>query len=276
MNDFINYKFFYNPRKFTIENLIFSDAMGNENNKSFLIDRNYFNNNLIMYVISGTLFVEQNGIKHKINANQGILMDLTKKHKYYFDKTTSGNIIWLHFRGNPCQPLINEMNKFHKLPLVFISDTIKNDILDIFKINKSQNNKKEFEISSKLYSVLLDLTQDKLLEIQNTFDNFSSFISEVDNYITIKLDSKMTLDHFADHFNISKYHFCRKFKKELNTTLFDYIKNKKIDIARKMLLHTNDSIADISNYLNFYDQGYFSNIFKSIVGCSPTEYRAKN
>ena len=38
---------------FAEETLMVSDAMGYESNPDFLIDRSNFNNNLIMYVLSG-------------------------------------------------------------------------------------------------------------------------------------------------------------------------------------------------------------------------------
>lgn len=275
ISPYINFRHFYEPSSYAEQRLVVSDGMGYESNPAFLIDRNYFNNNLIMFVVCGALYVEQFGKKHRVIENQGILMELTQKHKYYFDKSCKSHIIWFHFRGKPCQELINDLNINKKMPMIFTGKWVEKEIYSIFEIAKSEDRTKEFAVSSKIYSVILEITKQSILEIQTKSSNYSSFKQEVDSYLSANTDTKLTLDDIAKHFNLSRYHFCRSFKEQFNTTLFDYIKIKKIETAKKMLLYTSDSISDISNYLNFYDQGYFSNVFKSVVGCSPRKFRAR-
>lgn len=276
MNTYVNFRYFYDPSPFAEKYLIVSDGMGYQCNPSFLIDRNYFNNNLIMFVLSGVLHVEQYGRKYKLTKKQGILMELTKKHKYYFNKSCETHIIWFHFRGTPCQEYINELIVNKKMPMVFTAPWLENEIYDIFNTAKSEDNTKEFSIASKVYSIILDITKHSLLEIQAKSSNYNIFKNEVDNYLSANLDKKLRLDDIARHFKTSKYHFCRSFKEQMNTTPFDYIKTKKIEVAKKMLISTNESISEISNFLCFYDQGYFSNAFKSVVGCSPKKFRTGN
>lgn len=276
INPYVNFRYFHDPSPLADKQLIVSDGMGYECNPSFFIDRNYFNNNLIMYVLSGELYVEQFGTKYRITGKQGILIELTQKHKYYFDKSCETHMIWFHFRGNPCQDLINELHNNQKMPMVFTAQWLEDEIYSIFNIVKSEDRTKEFTVSSKIYSMILEITKQSILDIQTENDTYNSFKNEVDNYLSANVDTKLSLDDIARHFKMSKYHFCRSFKEQLNTTPFDYIKAKKIEIAKKMLIYTNDSVSDISNYLCFYDQGYFSNVFKSVVGCSPRKFRMEN
>lgn len=276
INPYVNFRYFNDPSPFAEKQLIVSDGMGYESNPFLLIDRNYFNNNLIMFVLCGVLYVEQYGKKHKITEKQGILMELTQKHKYYFDKSCETHIIWFHFRGKPCQEFINELNINKKMPMTFTAQWMEKEIYNIFDIAKSEDRTKEFSVSSKIYSIILDITKQSILEIQTKNNSYNSFKNKVDNYLSGNMDKKLSLDDMARHFNMSKYHFCRNFKVQLNTTPFDYIKIKKIEIAKKMLIYTNDSISEISNYLCFYDQGYFSNVFKSVAGCSPKKFRLEN
>jgi AraC-like DNA-binding protein len=229
-----------------------------------------------MFVLKGFLMVEQFEIKHRISEKHGILMTLTDKHKYYFDKSHDTHIIWFHFRGNPCQELLDELNKHNKLPIVFASECIEFQIYEIFNFGKSQDIAKEFSISTNIYNIILEITKHHFLSVQAGNNDYSSFKLAVDNYLSKNLHIKLSLDNMAKHFNMSKYHFCRTFSEKLKATPFDYIKIEKVEIAKKMLLHTNDSIAEISNYLCFYDQGYFSNVFKSVVGCSPRKFRKEN
>ena len=52
-----------------------------------------------------------------------------------------------------------------------------------------------------------------------------------------------------------------------------YISLKRIERAKMLLHSSNQSIQSISEELGFCNQSYFSEIFRSIVGMSPGEYR---
>ena len=275
INPYFGFRYFNDPIVFFEEQLIVSDGMGYESNPAFLIDRSYFNNNLIMYVLCGELYVEQFGRKLLIAETQGVLMDLTKKHRYYLGKCSESHIIWFHFRGKACQGIIDELSKNDKMPMVFTAPWFEKEIYNIFDIARSADRTKEFAISTKIYQMIVNITKPYIIEMLSQSNDFDRFKNNIDAYITLNITKKIRLDEIAGHFNMSRYYFCRQFKENFNTTPFEYIKLKKIEVAKKILINTNDSIVEISNYLSFYDQGYFSNVFKSIVGCSPKDYRKK-
>ena len=55
--------------------------------------------------------------------------------------------------------------------------------------------------------------------------------------------------------------------------MLDYIQLAKIDEAKVLLLYTKKSISEISSYLAFSSQSYFSSIFKKHTGYTPSEYQ---
>ncbi len=256
--------------------MIVSDGMGYECNPSFSLVRNFANNNLLMYVLQGILHVEQFGREFSIERKQGILMDLTKPHKYYFDRSSEAHMLWFHFRGTPCKEYMHELSINRKTPMEFTAPWLEDMIYDIFDTAKSNDITKEFSISYRIYKIIIDITKQTVKKMQNKDSEYNSIETEMDNYISANLDKKLKLDDIARHFNMSKYNFCRTFKRQFNVTPFDYIKSKKIGIAKKMLVYTNDSISDIADYLGYYDQSNFTNVFKSLADCSPKKFRMKN
>ena len=66
---------------------------------------------------------------------------------------------------------------------------------------------------------------------------------------------------------------CELFKKETGITIFQYAMKLKIEAAEKMLVYTDYSPSDISNYFAFASHSHFINIFKKHTGLTPNEYR---
>jgi AraC-like DNA-binding protein len=68
---------------------------------------------------------------------------------------------------------------------------------------------------------------------------------------------------------------CERFKQDTGRTINEFITLVKVDEAKRMLRVTNNTIAQISDYLAFSSQSYFQNVFKKIEGCTPREYRGQ-
>lgn len=64
-------------------------------------------------------------------------------------------------------------------------------------------------------------------------------------------------------------------KKETGVSAIDYIRRKTMDVAKNQLVDPAKSIGEIAYYLGYQYPQYFSRAFKSVVGCTPKDYRAK-
>jgi AraC family transcriptional regulator len=56
-------------------------------------------------------------------------------------------------------------------------------------------------------------------------------------------------------------------------TVGDYIREVRIDYARKQMLATNEPLVEIALAAGFADQTHFTRSFKRITGMTPTEFR---
>lgn len=79
------------------------------------------------------------------------------------------------------------------------------------------------------------------------------------------------MELFAAEIYVSKYHYIRKFKEIAGITPHKFQIQNRIRKSQKLLLNQN-SIADVSIIIGFYDQSHFDKYFKKIVGVSPVEY----
>ncbi len=96
------------------------------------------------------------------------------------------------------------------------------------------------------------------------------------DYINKNIADNMNIDKICAAANISKYYFCRQFKKCTGMTVMQYILKTRIVLAKNDLKKTNLSVSEISEKNGFSSVSYFSRIFKAEEKSSPLQYRKAN
>lgn len=76
--------------------------------------------------------------------------------------------------------------------------------------------------------------------------------------------------------NLSTRYFNKLFYAYFNTTPKQYILNKKIDLAKGLLVFGKIKITEIAELCGFNDVYHFSRMFKKVIGISPLAYRNLN
>ena len=76
--------------------------------------------------------------------------------------------------------------------------------------------------------------------------------------------------------NISESEVLRVFRKTINKTPIQYLKEYRILKACELLKDTNQKTIDIAFNTGFNDASYFNKIFKQTKGLTPLEYRTKH
>ena len=65
------------------------------------------------------------------------------------------------------------------------------------------------------------------------------------------------------------------FSQNMQKTFVEYMTEKRIDKAKKLLKQTDKTSGEIAKEVGYKDAHYFSFVFKKLQGCSPREYRAE-
>lgn len=85
----------------------------------------------------------------------------------------------------------------------------------------------------------------------------------------------LTIDSLAAMVGYAPYYLSKKFKKELGTTLGQFIKRERIEYAKILLSSSQNSISQIGQQLHFCSNSHFSDTFLAQTGMLPREYRKK-
>ncbi len=108
--------------------------------------------------------------------------------------------------------------------------------------------------------------------IKNVSPSYGSIYKAI-AYINENIFEDITIDDVCAEAHMSKYHFCRVFKKNTGRTVMSYILKTRVVLAQTMLKKENLTIADVSRLCGFSSVSYFSRVFKKETGFSPLKYR---
>lgn len=101
----------------------------------------------------------------------------------------------------------------------------------------------------------------------------NDLICDILDFIDDNINRKITMDELSGHFYFHKDYIMRLFKKEIHSTISDYINKKRIFQSLKDLQLSNDSILYIGLKHGFSSLEYYSEVFHKVMGVSPVIYR---
>ncbi|MBR5863155.1 MAG: AraC family transcriptional regulator [Alistipes sp.] len=101
-------------------------------------------------------------------------------------------------------------------------------------------------------------------------DIYSAFLEVIGKYYK----QRREVSFYADMLCITSKHLSQIVKEVSGKTASDIIEDYVITETKALLLSTNMTIQQISDYLSFPSQSVFGKYFKRITGKSPKEYRS--
>ncbi|MDD3865899.1 MAG: AraC family transcriptional regulator [Candidatus Izemoplasmatales bacterium] len=107
---------------------------------------------------------------------------------------------------------------------------------------------------------------------QPTFRRFRTLKDSAD-YIIANLAKDFSVSDLATMCNLSQYHYIRKFKETFGDPPHKYLLKARMSTAAILLRNSDISISDISYQCGFPSPNRFSEMFKTKLSMTPSEYR---
>lgn len=98
-------------------------------------------------------------------------------------------------------------------------------------------------------------------------------MEQIYQYVEHHHAEELTLQDGADLLGVSKEHFCRFFKENMGISFITYVNQVRIDHIYQDLIHTDDSILEITERHGFFNQKLFYRMFKERYDCTPVKLR---
>ncbi|MCI6956260.1 MAG: response regulator [Candidatus Faecousia sp.] len=98
-------------------------------------------------------------------------------------------------------------------------------------------------------------------------------ITLITRYLQEHLAEEISLSVLAEEFHLSAQYISQLFKSEIGVGFLAYLTNIRMEQAKKLLLSTPLSIAEVSERSGYGDYRVFTKVFKKSEGITPSQYR---
>ena len=98
-------------------------------------------------------------------------------------------------------------------------------------------------------------------------------VKAVNEYISTQFMKRITIDSLSDQFDIPTSTLKRCFKGVYGTTIHHYLKECRINAAKRLLQESDQSILEIANAVGYENGSKFTSAFKEATGITPSAYR---
>ena len=100
-------------------------------------------------------------------------------------------------------------------------------------------------------------------------------LASVRAYMDTHYVRPLTVPQLARMAGLSRAHFIRAFRASTGVTPRQYLRAKRIDRAKELLVRTPTPVTAICDTIGFHSLGSFSTLFRRLTGETPAAWRAR-
>lgn len=229
----------------------------------------------LVYVVSGegTFTSEANSCKVKPGSAMLVLPGL--KHAYFPLRESGWREYWVGFKGTYFSRLLDE--GILSPEKIFFDIGINDRMLSVFnQIIEEINTQRPFyqmKVSSCVLSLISEVLAKENRKEQAGY--YESIVARAKNLMEANVCGNVILSDIYEELGISASRLNDIFMAHLSMTPYQYYISAKIRMAKELLEQKILEIKEVAYRIGFDDQYYFSRLFKSKTGLSPTQWRKK-
>lgn len=243
----------------------------------------------ITYVRKGTMCYKVNNLVYHLKEgdivfnNSGALHSGTMENQEdcaYIPVTFDPRLIYGFFQSTINSKYVDPVIQDSMLPAICIDQSeswhkpFREYLLRIIALDEKKPDFYELDITICLQSMWRLLLEHITYEPQASRENSLEYdrIKKILSYIEDNYQNKITLNDIAEHIHLCESECTRLFKRHMNTTLFAFLQEYRIERSLEFL-QAGEPVSTVALNTGFSDPNYYSKVFAKIKGCSPREYR---
>lgn len=125
------------------------------------------------------------------------------------------------------------------------------------------------KVANILNYILLELLY--YSEIQSKNQHIQKTIAYIEKHIM----EKMSLQSISKEIGLTKEYTAFLFKKEMGRTVIDYINERKMLLAKELIIDSDMALTDLAFCLGYDNYHYFSRLFKRYFDITPSAFKKR-
>lgn len=229
---------------------------------------------LIHYVVSGSGILRCNGQEYAVSAGMLFIIFPSQVASYQADANDPWQYNWVGFNGADARRLV-KMTGLSKEQPVWQSDNPEETCALLRSIADASGNTAaaDAEMVGRLYLFLAHLI--KCSRTRSVDDTHQTYVDNALRYIQYNYASNIGVSDIAHYVGISRSQLYRAFLQDFGVSPHTYLQTYRINEACSLLRDPAYSVAEVAGSVGFNDPLYFSRVFKSIKGTTPSDYQKK-
>lgn len=125
----------------------------------------------------------------------------------------------------------------------------------------------------------LQALQQQLLRLNQYYYDFkcsyrnTQDLNEAIRFIHENYHKPLDLAMVSNHVSLNYAYFSNQFKKNIGKGFAEYLRDVRLDKARRLLAETDHKVVDITEMVGYENYKSFTRAFRDAMGMQPTEYR---
>lgn len=228
---------------------------------------------LIHYVVNGMGTYTVNGTTYTLHAGDVFLAKPNQLISYSADKENPWEYQWVGFNGAFANKLVMHLPFRDAMPVHHCrnNEEIQKKLNCIFS-SRGPEAQNEAMMVGNLYLFIAFLMAEAADLTPQSTNSSSQYVINAIKYIQFNYFHNISIDDIAKSVGVSRSHLYRVFMNNVGQSPIDYLTGYRVNEACNLLKNSHLSIAEIAVSVGFFDQFYFSRVFKKLKGVPPSKY----
>ena len=230
---------------------------------------------LIHLVVAGKGVFQVGGASFHLQEGDLFLVKPNQLNTYAADATDPWEYYWVGFNCACANKLVQQTPFTDHHPLHHCKDpqSVREALYNIY-LSRGTEPQQEALMTGYLYLFMAQLMKEARDTMPNPGSSSSQYVLAAIKYIQFNYSHDISVDDIAKAVGVSRSHLYRVFMANVGQSPIDYLTGYRISEACSLLKNAHLSIAEIAVSVGFFDQFYFSRVFKKVKGVPPSKYLA--
>ena len=241
-----------------------------------------------IYILNGSMDYSVNGHNISLTSGQGLFVNSNCLHFGFSDTKSECYFLCIllhpslltdnpYFKETTLTPLVE--NQAYPYIILTPSNTWQNNIiLELLRMENAIGKANEaLNIIQSFTNIIYNIVSHSTSRIpSNNHDYDLSALAAMVGYIQHHYTEKISVNTLSAVGNCCTTKCNELFRKYLNMTPLTYLTKYRLDKSIDLLVHSNDSIAEIAYACGFSGASYFCETFNNYFGITPKKYRLQS